>query len=206
MRITEIHIDRWRNLRDISYEVPYDSTLVALVGSNGTGKTSLLELLSFAAAHFGMAAGVRPQQRSSPPPEAAARIVFYVSDDVELPRTAVAARLGEATDAVLEAWDRTLVLWQIPYVPAEPPRGVAQGYAGTSVVAGGLDYPHSQILAETVVQTIHQRLELNHLFLDAERTFGPVDIRDEQILAASREDPNEPSRERQQPISATANM
>ena len=55
------------------------------------------------------------------------------------------------------------------------------------MLAGGISPPYNLPFARAVVQAISQRPELNHLFLDAERTYGPVGcpgmIRSSQLRA-----------------------
>lgn len=117
------------------------------------------------------------------------------------------AHLGfDDPDELLGTWDRTLTLWRLPNVPVDPPPGVPRGQAGEIVVAGGVADGSAHSVARTVVQAIHQKLELNHLFLDADRAYGPISLRDEQILAASREDFEEPGRTRQRALSTTPSM
>ena len=54
MRVKAIKVRAWRNLADVELTVPAEARFVCLVGENGTGKTSLLELLSWAAHLLGL--------------------------------------------------------------------------------------------------------------------------------------------------------
>lgn len=208
MKITHVHIDRWRNLRNLAFEVPTESTLVSLVGSNGTGKSNLLELLSFAAAQFGLAAGVHPQQRQLPPGDSSFHVVLTIDDDIEIAQDLLDAHLGGGSPVDFADWDRTLTLWRFATVPSERdrPPGYPDGQAGEFVLAGGVESTWARPFAAAVVQAMAQRLELNHLFLDAERSYGPVALRDEEILAASRQDQQEPQWARQRALAATPGM
>jgi ABC-type uncharacterized transport system ATPase subunit len=58
VRFRKISIVEWRNFRGIEIEVPKESTLICLVGENGTGKSNLLELLSAALQVLGVSEGV----------------------------------------------------------------------------------------------------------------------------------------------------
>ena len=206
MRVKKLHISRWRNLEGLELEIPDDARLISLVGSNGSGKTSLLELLSFCAAQFGLAAGVRSQLRQIPPADAEFSVTLTVSDGIEIPADLLTAHLGpEATD-IFSSWDRTLTLWHLATVPVTPLPGVPQGQPGDFVLAGGIEAAQALAAGSAVVQAVHQRLELNHLFLDADRSFGASGLTDDQILAASREDFDEPSRVRQKAAEAMPNM
>jgi predicted ATPase len=209
MKITHVHIDRWRNLRDLAFDVPTESALISLVGSNGTGKSNLLELLSFAAAQFGLAAGVHPQQRQLPPGDSSFHVVLTIDEDIEIAQELLDAHLGSETPVAFADWDRTLTLWRFAVVPSErdKPPGYPDGQAGEFVLAGGIEPAWARRqFASAVVQAIAQRLELNHLFLDAERSYGPVALLDEQILAASRQDQQEPQWARQRALAATPGM
>lgn len=208
MKITHVHIDRWRNLRDLAFDVPKNSALVSLVGSNGTGKSNLLELLSFAAAQFGLAAGVHPQQRQLPPGDSSFHVVLTIDGDIEVAQDLLDAHLGGGAPVAFADWDRTLTLWRFASAPSERdrPPGYPDGHAGEFVLAGGVESAWARPFAAAVVQAMAQRLELNHLFLDAERSYGPVALRDEQILAASRQDQQEPQWARQRALAATPGM
>jgi len=64
MKITKLHIHRWRHFRDLTLETGQNDT-VCLVGENGTGKTALLELLLAAAGRFGLT-GTYRGERANP--------------------------------------------------------------------------------------------------------------------------------------------
>jgi predicted ATPase len=57
MRIREFHIRHWRGFGELDVYIPRDSTLICFVGENGTGKSSILELLRFAMSTLGMRGG-----------------------------------------------------------------------------------------------------------------------------------------------------
>lgn len=64
MRVKEIYIERWRNLRDVRIVPLDDATLVCLVGENGTGKSGILELVGDALGRIGV--GVWTAARQAP--------------------------------------------------------------------------------------------------------------------------------------------
>ncbi len=69
MRVTSLTIVKWRNLEGVHVEIPADATLICLVGENGTGKSTILELLAECAGALGLAPGVqlkRPTLGSAP--------------------------------------------------------------------------------------------------------------------------------------------
>ena len=58
MRILRLRVANWRNFRDVNLLIEEDSTLVCLVGENGTGKSNILELISAAANRLGISPGI----------------------------------------------------------------------------------------------------------------------------------------------------
>src|SRR3954471_7456282 len=55
MRVQYISIKKWRHFRDIEIELPDKLPMICLVGSNGTGKSQILELVAACAARIGLA-------------------------------------------------------------------------------------------------------------------------------------------------------
>jgi hypothetical protein len=66
--------------------------------------------------------------------------------------------------------------------------------------------PHARPFGSAVVNSIASKQELNHLFLDAERSYQAVAVEDQQILASSREDPQEPGIIRQRSAANSQGM
>jgi len=58
MRIRRVEIKKWRNFENVAFDLPPDSSLVCLVGENGTGKSNLLELVAAIAHVIGLSQGV----------------------------------------------------------------------------------------------------------------------------------------------------
>ncbi|MBU9312769.1 ATP-binding protein [Burkholderia multivorans] len=58
MKITKLRINHWRNFENIQLDIPVESTLVALIGENGVGKSSLLDVVNSIAHRLGLSAGV----------------------------------------------------------------------------------------------------------------------------------------------------
>src|SRR5579863_6664265 len=58
MKITKLRINSWRNFENVELDIPVEATLVALIGENGVGKSSLLDVVNSVAHRLGLSAGV----------------------------------------------------------------------------------------------------------------------------------------------------
>ena len=104
MRVRKIEIARWRNFENVSISLADNTSLVCLVGSNGTGKTHILELISACAHHIGLSAGINiPRGNPFEDTDHDFSLEVFLARGVS---TALDATFGEAADHV--AWDRTL--------------------------------------------------------------------------------------------------
>jgi hypothetical protein len=100
--------------------------------------------------------------------------------------------------AALSEWDRTL-----HYTSANPP----DPQHPNGMKAGGITYPAMvQVFASHVVQALQARNEVNNLFLDAERSFPPIGIQDQEIWNLMRQDLRLGTFLRQQASVLTQNM
>jgi ABC-type Mn2+/Zn2+ transport system ATPase subunit len=71
VRITQVQIDQWRCFENLTIPFPDDAPLICLVGENGTGKSSILELIRHALVAVGLqgsstGVGFVPQQILAP--------------------------------------------------------------------------------------------------------------------------------------------
>lgn len=212
MRVRSLRVDRWRNLRDLSIKIPADTHFVCLVGENGTGKSSVLELLTWSAHQFGLASQValrRPAPQLIPETEIGLEVTLATERPEEL-RARVRGQIGDLVDD----WDGDLTLvaktWKGTTEPEIPP-GVPvaphhDGGAYTAVLAGSVAAPSARAVGSYLVEAIRNLPELLHLYIDAERVFPAADVRDEEILALARQDPTVPDWLKQQASQMTQNL
>ncbi|WAC89712.1 AAA family ATPase [Mycobacterium sp. Aquia_213] len=166
MRVTRLVVRTWRNLRDVDLQVDPTAPLVCLVGENGTGKSAILELLSTAAHQFGIAQGVEMARGDPFEEEHDIEVVVLVprTDLAELPE-----HLRTRLEADGEEWNGELHL--------KSRRVLATGANERIVTAGGVSAQDpSAELAHFVMNQIRQRLETQHLYLDADRAYPPIQI------------------------------
>ena len=164
MRITRLTISKWRNLRDVDLDIQDQPTLVCLIGENGTGKSAVLELLSAASHHLGISQGVELPRGNPFSDEHDLTVVAQVPADELLLQDAALANEIEAAGGT---WTGALCLTS---------RRDSTGSQGPSVTAEGIPSPHDQQIGQRVVGLLHQRKETQHLYLDADRSYPPLQI------------------------------
>lgn len=137
MRVLEVHIREWRNLRDIHITLLDDPMLVCLVGENGTGKSSILELVADAFRSIGvdMILSAREAPRSITGAGMDADLIIDVSPwDVDVFQRGF--RYDSLPSAPLtsaaKAWDCTLL---VEYRGENPPRVTARNIEDPAVAA-----------------------------------------------------------------------
>lgn len=167
MRITRVEIAKWRNLEGVEFDVFPEARIVCLVGENGSGKSTVLELLSFVAHHLGISSGFE-SSRGNP-----------LSDPHDFSITAlVPLNIREAVNEKFSS-----------FLPVEGWNGLleyrAVGEDGGAVVeqttALGIDDPAiSSQVAQTAISTFREQLGTQHLYLDADRAYPPMQIQPHQ--------------------------
>ena len=164
MRILRLTINLWRNLRDVDLEVQDQPTLVCLIGENGTGKSAVLELLSAAAHQLGISQGVELPRGDPFSDEHDLTVLAQIpADDLVLQDDALKQQI-EATGGI---WSGELRLCS----QRDP-----SGSQTTTITAEGLPSPYDQQVGSRVVQLLRERKETQHLYLDADRSYPPVQI------------------------------
>lgn len=163
MRIHEVRVQHWRNLRNVTLSVAPDTALVCLVGENGTGKSTVLELLSAAAHQLGISQGVE-LSRGNPLDEPHSFSVTATVPTDELDMDPIRAILSQQAGD----WDG-----QLCFQSERTADGPTTSLTAPSVSAGaGI----SQSVAQQVVGQLRRRHEVQHLYLDADRSYPPMQV------------------------------
>lgn len=163
MRVLRMRIGSWRNLRNVDLEVADDTSLVCLVGENGTGKSGILELLSAAAHHLGIAQGVEINRGNPLGEPHDLQLVAKVPCD-QLPETLKQCQERGVT------WDGQLELDS-----SEP--------GAREVTAVGLsDMTYAREIGRAAVQELRARKETQHLFLDSDRAYPPMPFNPQHLV------------------------
>lgn len=154
-----------------------DSNLICLVGENGTGKSNILELLSASAHRLGISAGVEIPRGDPFQENHDFTVVLKLSDD---PLALIGEEAWEAHFGSLGVeWDGTLVL----------DSRVKDSDRVEVISAGGIsDPPVAQGFASHVVNHLRARQEIQHLHLDADRSYPPFHLQPHEFAAALASD------------------
>lgn len=216
MRISSISITKWRNLAGITLELPPDADFLCLVGENGSGKSHLLDLLHFAAQQLGLtpdlSAKRQPPLASEEPYDIA--VTLSLTPNAAIYATSVPAELRTA----LKTWDGQLMLESAgverdsPNSPVSRPAHASAStsptYASWSRVMA-LNTPSEQegvLLANHIVEQLRQGPAVLHLYIDSERVFPPLKVKDEEILRVAQQDFDAPQWVRKQAARVTQNL
>ncbi|MGQ0632807.1 MAG: AAA family ATPase [Sporichthyaceae bacterium] len=163
MRVTRLTVKAWRNLREVDLEIDPHASLVCLVGENGTGKSAVLELLSAAAHQLGIAQGVEIA-RGNPleEPHEIEILVRVPTEDLALPE-----HLMAQIETSGLPWNG-----ELGFVS----RRSTDGGQVQIVKALGVAEELSQPVGQHVVQLLRGRKETQHIHLDADRAYPPMQI------------------------------
>lgn len=178
MRILRISVREWRNLRDVDIDVPEDARLVCLVGENGTGKSSILELLSSIAHHLGIADGAA-LSRGNPLAEAQQLSVTVRVSTRDLRQTM------EMPDGPDPSWSGELLLTSSI---GENPVVTALGIEPEA---------RARMIAQNAISELRRVRETQHLFLDADRAYPPAGFNPQQFSEIWNQDFRDPVFNRQ---------
>lgn len=166
MKISRIKINSWRLFRDVEFCIPENQRVICLVGENGTGKTSVLELLAVASQAFGLSSGLNiPRGIPLNEPhdfEVELRLSDRICHRVRNDKDGLAE-----TGSASQNWDGTL-LWR-SVSPDEKPKH-------PMVLAGGFssDEATAASIAKRITGFLRRDNDTHYLFLDADRAYPPV--------------------------------
>jgi predicted ATPase len=161
MKITKLKIRSWRNFENVEFDIPVEATLVALIGENGVGKSSLLDVVNSAAHRLGLSAGV-DIPRGDP---------FNEDHDFQI-------------DAVINRSERNLLPEErVSYYKNEGvefdgkisilSKKAADTQHAKVYLTSYASHAHAENYANELVQALRQKADTFHLSLDADRSYPP---------------------------------
>jgi len=165
MRILSLHIAKWRNFRNVEICVPEDSTLVCLIGENGTGKSNILELISAAASQLGISPGIE-NLRGNP---------FAEEHDVRLEVRLDTSLFERLPQDYIAACKNNVLQWN-GIVSLSSTRTADGQHQETKIAGGQGDASQRTQLAKMLCDLLRQEKETNYLSLDADRSYPPMQI------------------------------
>lgn len=191
MRILRLQIAHWRNFRNVNICIPEDSTLVCLVGENGTGKSNILDLISAAANRLGISPGIESPRGNVFAEEHDVLVEFRL--DVSSPEDFIANWRGRGVE-----WNGIITLLSTRD---------AQGRHNNRIVAGGVGNENVRgQLAEEIRNLLLQEKETSYLSLDADRSYPPTEIHPHQYAEALGRDWDSQQWQRNRAFVATRTM
>jgi len=170
MRIRNIKIGKWRHFENIELQLEDDTSLVCVVGANGTGKSHLLELIAACAHKLGLSPGIEIPRGDPFSDPHDFSLQFYLSEGVS---TAIDEGLNG--EPGFQEWDRTLTIQD---------RNL-EGNVLKRIDAGGVtDKNQSTQFANRVIQCLGQSSEVHFLSLDADRSYPKKNINFNEMAQA----------------------
>ncbi len=159
MRFTRIEVRRWRNFSGVTLDLRAAGGLVCLVGENGSGKTSLFELIGAIAHRIGLTPGT-DAPRGDPFADE-----HDVGAELEVGRLELLAPLLESHGAVGEKWDGSIRI-----------QSQRTGGGVSAKLSAGPDHddPAAVSLASQVVNTLRTSESILYLSLDSDRSYPHV--------------------------------
>jgi energy-coupling factor transporter ATP-binding protein EcfA2 len=166
MRIRKIKINQWRYFENINLQLDDQTSLICIVGANGTGKTHLLELIAACAYKLGLSPGIEIPRGDRFSDRHDFSLQFYLTEGVS-----VAIDKNLRAQPVFAEWDRTLTIQS-----AKLPNSNF-----TRIEAGGItDVRQQASFAALVVGQLQNSKDVQFLSLDADRAYPKknIDARD----------------------------
>src|SRR3990172_3200928 len=174
MRIRNIRIGKWRHFDNIELQLNDDTSLVCVVGANGTGKSHLLELIAACAHRLGLSPGIEIPRGDPFSDPRDFSLQFFLAEGVS-----EAVDQGLAGEAAFAEWDRTLTI-ESRNLP---------GNNLERIEAGGIADANQRIqFATQVINQLRQTKSVHFLSLDADRAYPKKNINVNEIAQAYETD------------------
>jgi ABC-type cobalamin/Fe3+-siderophores transport system ATPase subunit len=173
MKLVGLTIREWRNLRNVVFEIAEDSTLVCLVGENGTGKSNVLELASAIAHLVGISPGIQMSRGNPFEENCDVAATIRVTNS---PQTFFPLELAAGLGPDLVSWNGMLSV--------EARRLNQHGGLDRRFAAGGLDELNAANFGQHIINVLTQRRDTHHLYLDSDRSYPPLTIHPAHVQEA----------------------
>ncbi|MEX0596056.1 MAG: AAA family ATPase, partial [Candidatus Paceibacterota bacterium] len=180
MKILSIDIEKWRNLEKVNINVPEEESLICLVGENGTGKSNILELLSYACAELGLSSGY-DLPRGNPSKDVhdfslKIKLSPSIVNEVTKYFSEIYKNEGYVTEA--QNWDGTL-----KFISANK-----ENYQKEIIAGGNLEVIDKAAFGNEIKKVLRKIKEIYLVYLDSDRAYPPIKFDSRQIVEAEKKE------------------
>ncbi|MDP4533705.1 AAA family ATPase [Marinobacter salarius] len=164
MKIKYLKIVKWRNFENIELLIPGEATLVALIGENGAGKSSILDIINSAAHRLGLSAGVDIPRGDPFSDDHDFRIDAYINRDAE------------------DLLNQDLInQYQVQGVNFDGCISIVsrKGDTGSNTEIFLTSYEENSVgnaYANVLINALRNKEDTHHLSLDADRSYPPKPV------------------------------
>lgn len=176
MRFTRIQINQWRNFTDIEIVVPKEATLVALIGENGVGKSSILDILNSASHQLGLSAGVDIPRGDPFQDEHNLRIDVIISRDVTTLLTE--QKIDHYRQSGIN-YDGAISIATVKSPQRSERRIFLTNYE---------EHPQTTNFANEIIQALRSKEDTFHMSLDADRSYPPKPVQAHEYAQSLEQD------------------
>lgn len=177
MKILKLSISNWRNFKNIEIKVPEESTLVCLIGENGTGKSNIIELISAASHRLGISPGVNIPRGDPFSEMHSFSITIKIYESLE---SIMNEQERQQYPAAAIQWDGTITVKSVRE---------ENGTHRQSVLAGGSGDENMRVrLGTRISDIIRERKETHYLSLDSDRAYPPLAVQPHEFASALEQD------------------
>lgn len=169
LKVNKIHIENFRHLHNVIIEPPADGGLVCLTGENGSGKTTILRVISSALVSLGLASGGENFTSTALGETQSVRVWFDFSDEDFFDTEAVGSVFLEQFPNIFSRWNG-LVEVQIQETLRE---GVLEVRNAFKIPESGFTDEASSQIQQRLMTWFDEHSQLKHLTLGSNRAYIP---------------------------------
>lgn len=169
LKVSKIHIENFRHLHNVVVEPPADGGLVCLTGENGSGKTTILKVISSALVSLGLASGGENFTSTALGETQSARVWFDFSDEDFLNNELMNSSFLEQFPKILSRWNG-LVEVKIQQTFKE---GMLEERNAFKIPESGFTDVESSQIQQRLMTWFDEHSQLKHLTLDSNRAYIP---------------------------------
>lgn len=178
MKITRLVIKKWRNFENIELNISPEATLVALIGENGVGKSSILDIINSSAHRLGLSAGVDIARGDPFNDEHDLQVDVYINRNIE---ELIPPQIIEQFKTHGVTYDGELSIISEKNESTFTQKVLLKNY---------LDHPQSNSFASQIVEALRQKEDTYHLSLDADRSYPPKPLQTHEYAQSLDQDWN----------------